>query len=94
MMLLRTIKLHRSQDEQRGEKPTKGRLKLTLEYCTLFKYPHSFFYFIKMHKKCPKRLLWFFRKGVIFCAEKKRGVDHVARYWKGRTVLSDSNMLV
>lgn len=47
-----------------------------------------------MHKKCPKRLLWFFRKGVIFCAEKKRGVDHVARYWKGRTVLSDSNMLV
>lgn len=69
MMLLRTIKLHRSQEQTVRMEIDKGRLKLALKI--ILKYPRSF---IEMHEKCPKgkcgfgegRGSSFFRKGVIF----------------------------
>lgn len=71
MMLLRTIKLHRSQEETVRMEVDKGRLKLALKIT--LKYPRSF---IEMHEKWPKGKCGFeegglggssfFRKGVIF----------------------------
>lgn len=67
LMLLRTIKLHRSQDEQCVEKRTKGTLKLTLSGGSgvggvgcgggaLNRHQSSL---NKMHEKLSKRLQWF-----------------------------------